>query len=48
MKKNYIAPNTVAATWTSMGLMQAPNIGMSSASGGIGGPQQTGSMDDIE
>lgn len=48
MKKNYIAPNTVAATWTSMGLMQAPGISLSSASGGMGGPQQTGNMEDIQ
>ena len=48
MKKNYIAPNTVAATWTSMGLMQAPGIGLSSVSGGAGGAQSTGNMEDIE
>ncbi len=48
MKKNYIAPNTVAATWTSMGLMQAPGISLSSVSGGAGGAQSTGNMEDIE
>ena len=47
MKKNYIAPNTVAATWTSMGLMQAPGIGMSSASAGTGA-QSTDNMDYIQ
>lgn len=46
MKKNYIAPNTEMATWASMGLMQGPNVGMSSASGG--GAQQTSNMSDIE
>jgi len=33
MKKNYIAPSTVAQTWTSMGIMQAPNIGFATGSG---------------
>ncbi len=47
MKKNYIAPNTVAATWTSMGLMVDPVINMSSASGGAGA-QQTGNIDYIQ
>ena len=34
MKKNYIAPNTVAQTWASMGLMQQqnPTIGFASGS----------------
>lgn len=48
MKKNYIAPSTEMASWASMGLMQAPNIGMSSASGGAGGAQSTGNMSDID
>lgn len=47
MKKNYIAPNTAAATWTSMGLMQAPGIGMSSASAGTGA-KSTYDMQDIQ
>lgn len=33
MKKNYIAPSTVAATWASMGLMQEPQIGFAAVSG---------------
>ena len=33
MKKNYIAPSTVAQTWASMGLMQQnPTIGFASGS----------------
>lgn len=47
MKKNYIAPNTVAATWTSMGLMVDPVINMSSASGGASA-QQTDNIDYIQ
>ena len=47
MKKNYIAPSTVAATWASMGIMN-PEIGMSSASGGTSGPVVTDSVYDIE
>ena len=37
MKKNYIAPSTVTATWASMGLMQSGiniGFGMNAASGG--------------
>ncbi len=33
MKKNYIAPNTEAATWASMGLMQSIVFGTETASG---------------
>lgn len=38
MKKNYIAPSTVTATWASMGLMQQIGFAMNAASGGIGEP----------
>ena len=46
MKKNYIAPSTEMASWASMGLMQAPNIGMSSASGG--GVNSSSNIEDID
>jgi len=36
MKKNYIAPSTVAQTWASMGLMQDanPQIGLATSGSG--------------
>ena len=34
MKKNYIAPSTVAQTWASMGLMQQIAFATGSASAG--------------
>lgn len=34
MKKNYIAPSTEMETWASMGLMQAPVIGVATGSCG--------------
>ena len=34
MKKNYIAPSTVSATWASMGLMQSIAFATGSASCG--------------
>ena len=37
MKKNYIAPSTVAATWASMGLMQ-DNIAFATQSVSGGAP----------
>jgi hypothetical protein len=46
MKKNYIVPSTVAATWSSMGLMQGPTIGMSTGSGAEA--QSTGSPLDVD
>jgi len=33
MKKNYIAPSTVAATWASMGLMQGIGFAFNAGSG---------------
>ena len=46
MKKNYIAPSTVAQTWTSMGLMQQPQIGFATGSGA--GTATTSDIDFIQ
>lgn len=46
MKKNYIVPSTVAATWASMGLMQSITVGVATGSGD--GYQHTSDMDEIQ
>lgn len=45
MKKNYIAPSTVTATWASMGLMVDP-IGFAMNPGSAGGPATNATIDD--
>ena len=44
MKKNYIAPSTVTATWASMGLMQS--IGFAMNAGSAGAPATNVTIDD--
>jgi hypothetical protein len=46
MRKNYIAPSTETATWASMNLMQAPQIGIATGSGGTTPSTDQGSFID--
>ena len=46
MKKNYIAPSTVAATWASMGLMQDNiTLGVATGSGGVATLNEVNAID---